>query len=268
VGGDGAEKFLDELLVWRELAFNYFTARNPVFRRAVVAWQERGVVSVWHGRLGTVADGPITPVTDGQERFVAVPGMSALPRYLASDLDVRTGIRVAPPERRDARWRLRSDAGEDLGAFDLLIVAAPAPQARDLLSPSAPELADRAGAVAYAPVWALMLSFASDPALPYHGLVFEQGPIAWVARNSSKPCRRGNTWVAHASPDWTRARLDAPAEAIAAELTSALATHTGLDPTAVTGQSAHRWLYSLAENPLGAGASPRRLNMDESGSRV
>ncbi|MFZ0791630.1 MAG: FAD-dependent oxidoreductase, partial [Chromatiaceae bacterium] len=97
-------------------------------------------------------------------------------------------------------------------------------------------------------------SFASDPPLPYDGLFFDRCPIAWAARNSSKPGRRGNTWVVHASPDWTRTRLDVPAEAIAAELTSALATHTGIDPTAVTRQSAHRWLYSLAENPLDAGA--------------
>ena len=241
-----------------ELAFDhgaqYFTARDPVFRRAVAAWQERGVVSVWHGRLGTVSDGRITPMSDGRERFVAVPGMSALARHLASDLAVRTGVRAAPPERRDGRWHLRSDAGETLGAFDLLIVAAPAPQARDLLGPSAPKLADRAAAVTYAPVWALMLSFASDPPLPYDGLFFDRCPIAWAARNSSKPGRRGNTWVIHASPDWTRARLDVPAEAIAAELTSALATHAGIDPTAVTGQTAHRWLYSLAENPLDTGA--------------
>lgn len=115
-----------------ELAFDHgardFTARDPVFRRAAVAWQERGVVTVRHGRLGTVAEGRITPVTDEQERFVAIPGMSALSRHLTADLAVRPGVRVAPPERRGGRWRLRSEAGENLGAVDLLIVAAPAPR--------------------------------------------------------------------------------------------------------------------------------------------
>ena len=98
-----------------------------------------------------------------------------------------------------------------------------------------------------------MLSFAADPTLPYDGVFFDRGPIAWAARNSSKPGRWGNTWVVHATSDWTRTRLDAPAEAIAAELISALAAHTGIDPSAVTEQSAHRWLYSRVENPLDAG---------------
>jgi predicted NAD/FAD-dependent oxidoreductase len=41
---------------------------------------------------------------------------------------------------------------------------------------------------------------------------------------------------------------------ITAELTSALATQARIDPTAVTGQTAHRWLYYQAENPLDTGA--------------
>jgi hypothetical protein len=229
-----------------KLAFDhgaqYFTARNPAFRRAVAAWRERGLVSVWRGRLGSVRDGRIMPVSDGRERFVAVPGMSALPRHIASDLAVRTNVRVAPLEHREGRWWLRSDADEDLGVFDLLVVAAPAPQARDLLGRSAPTLADQAGGVTHAPVWALLLSCAGDPAIPYDGVFFDRGPIAWAARNSSKPGRWGNTWVVRATSDWTRTRLDAPAEAIAAELISALAAYTGIDPSAVTEQSALRWL--------------------------
>ena len=81
-----------------------------------------------------------------------------------------------------------------------------------------------------------------------------QGPIAWAARNSSKPGRRDNTWVVHAAPNWAQARLDAPAKVITAELTSALATHARIDPTAVQGETAHRWLYYQAENPLDTGA--------------
>jgi predicted NAD/FAD-dependent oxidoreductase len=37
----------------------------------------------------------------------------------------------------------------------------------------------------------------------------EDGPLAWVARNSSKPARRGGeAWVLHARHDWSVAHLE------------------------------------------------------------
>jgi len=251
-GGRAATRRINELQF--DHGAQYFTARYPAFQRAVEAWRERGLVETWHGRIGRVGNNRIEPSDDKQERFVGVPGMSAIGKHLAADLTVQTEVQVAPPQRVDDQWRLRNEADEALGDFDLLIVAVPAPQAQALLSSNVPEFAARAASVRYSPAWAVMFAFDTDPTLPYDGLFFEGDELGWAARNSSKPGRSGNTWVIHAAPAWTRARIDEPRERIATELTQVFAGKVGMDSTGLVAQTAHLWRYSLVDNPLDAGA--------------
>ena len=251
-GGRAATRRMDDLEF--DHGAQYFTAREAGFRRAVTAWQKNGLVEIWQGCIGRVSRGRLEPSTGNQERFVGVPGMSAIGKHLAADLSVRAAIQVAPPQRIEGLWRLRSETGEALGDFDLAILAVPAPQARTLLLPSAPRFAEQAGAVVYSPTWALMLAFATDPLLPYDGLFIAGGEISWAARNSSKPGRPGHTWIVHATPEWTYANLERHREEVAEALKSALSEQTGINPAGVVAQAAHRWLYSLVDKPLEVGA--------------
>jgi hypothetical protein len=232
----------------------YFTARDPVFRDAVAAWQEAGVVAPWPARMATFIDGRIEHSPDERSRYVGVPGMNALGKHLAADLTVRRQTRVDAPEFDRGRWRLCDDRGTALGEFDALIVAVPAPQAVDLLREPAPGLAATAATVDYAPMWAAMLDVGDDDAVAFDGLFIKQGPVGWAARNHAKPGRLGRTWVAHATAEWTRAHLEIPAESAAEQLADALVGLLGLSTDSVTPLGAHRWLYSLVEQPLDIGA--------------
>jgi hypothetical protein len=232
----------------------YFTARDPAFRDTVAAWREAGVVAPWPARMATFIDGRIEHSSDERSRYVGVPGMNALGKHLASDLTVRRQTRVDAPKFDRGRWRLCDDSGTALGEFDALIVAVPAPQAVDLLREPAPGLAATAATVDYAPMWAAMLDIGDDDAVAFDGLFIKQGPVAWAARNHAKPGRLGRTWVAHATADWTRAHLEIPAESAADQLADALAGLLGLSTDRVTPLGAHRWLYSLVEQPLDSGA--------------
>ncbi|MGB5496022.1 MAG: FAD-dependent oxidoreductase [Sedimenticolaceae bacterium] len=232
----------------------YFTARDFGFRRAVEAWRERGLVALWEGRIGCVREDGIEQASDRHARYVGVPGMSEIGRHLGADLDVRKQTRVTAPHHQAGRWRLQSEGGDALGEFDALVVALPAPQTQVLLAAAAPHLARQAAAVNYSPAWAVMLSLPSEPTLPYDGLFFADGEIAWAARNSAKPGRRGHTWVVHAAPDWTRAHLDLPVDQVATMLTASLAARTSMDLDDSEVLATHRWLYSLVDNPLEAGA--------------
>jgi predicted NAD/FAD-dependent oxidoreductase len=251
-GGRAATRRINELQF--DHGAQYFTARDPAFRRAVAAWRERGLVTTWHGRIGRVGHDGIKPEERKQERFVGVPAMNAIGKHLAADLTIHTGVRVAPPQRSHGEWRLRSETGETLGGFDLLVVAVPAPQARALVTSGAPNLAARVASIRYAPAWTLMLAFDTKNTLPYDGLFFDGDEIGWAARNSSKPGRSGNTWVIHAAPAWTRTRCDEPMETVARELREAFVDRVGLDRMHPVAQITHLWRYSLAENPLEAGA--------------
>jgi photolyase PhrII len=227
----------------------YFTARDPRFRRRVVSWQRRGLVAPWSGRFGAVGDGVIEPVGATDERFVGVPGMSAIGRSLAEELQVQAGTRVGAVRREADRWVLFDDREDELGRFDRVLVAVPAPQATALLD-AAPDLAARAAEVRYAPCWSVMIGFDRAVPLPWDGLFLNSGPLGWAARNGAKPGRSGEVWVLHAAADWTREHLDTPAEQVIADLLGAFGELAGEEPTPIWRQS-QRWLYSLAENPLG-----------------
>jgi photolyase PhrII len=232
----------------------YFTARDPAFHRQAAAWRERGLVEEWPLRIGRLIEGVIQASPDDSTRFVAVPGMSALGQHLADGLDIRAETKAAPPQRRGDRWELTSEQGTPLGDFELLIVATPAPQAQALLRSAAPALAAQAARVRHQPTWAAMLAFSEGDRLANNGLFFDRGPLSWAAENSSKPGRNGNTWVLHASAEWTHAHLDATPNQVAEPLADWFCATTGLDRSAVAHLDAHRWLYSLVANPLDVGA--------------
>ena len=252
LGGRAATRRHDD--VGFDHGAQYFTADHPVFRCAVEAWREAGIVVEWPARIGRVDATGIGASPDRRERLVATPGMSALGRHMGAGLEIHRQVRVAPPRHHAGRWQLHDDTGTALGEFDALIVAAPAPQARELLQAAAPHLAEVAAGVGYSPAWALMLALDRPDELPYDGLFFDTPEFNWAARNSSKPGRSGETWVVHASPAWTRDQLDAGREQVAEMLTAAFCRSTAIDPAIVSLQDAHRWLYSLVDEPLQRGA--------------
>jgi predicted NAD/FAD-dependent oxidoreductase len=176
--------------------------------------------------------------------------MSALARHLAAGLEIVLRTRIAPPRRDGNAWRLSDDQGRELGSFDCVLIAAPAPQAAALLT-AAPELAAQAARARYAPCWTALVGLDGPPGLGFDALFVNAGPLRWAARDGSKPGREGQTWVLHATPDWTRAHLDAPPEVVCRALTDALRALAGGTLPGVRWSLAHRWLYSLAERPLG-----------------
>lgn len=231
----------------------YFTARDPVFKRALAAWLESGLVQPWHARMARFDNGALQSSPDRHARYVAVPGMNALGKFLARDLTLHCRTRVAPPTLRDGQWQLHDEDDAALGSFDALIIAAPAPQAAELLRPQAASFADVAAAVQYDPMWALMAEIADDT-LALDGVFVKDAPFSWIARNHAKPGRAGAGWVAHAAPEWTRAHLEIPAAQAATLLGESMAQLLGVAAERVVVRGAHRWLYSLVPQPLDVGA--------------
>jgi predicted NAD/FAD-dependent oxidoreductase len=99
--------------------------------------------------------------------------------------------------------------------------------------------------------WALMLRFASKLELPFDAVFVNQGPLRWVARDSSKPARSGpETWVLHASVAWSEAHLERDSDWVAAALLQAFGSLEATQPLAWT---LHRWRYADTERPLNRG---------------
>jgi predicted NAD/FAD-dependent oxidoreductase/deoxyribodipyrimidine photolyase len=253
-----------------KLAFDhgaqYFTAYDPRFRQAVETWIEQGLAARWPAPLVQIGPAGVAAKTDQPERFVFVPGMSAIGRHLAKDLSIRGDLRIARVESRPAGWELIDTAGQSQGQFDYAVVAVPSPQAADLLGDH--PFAAEARAVPMTPCWAAMAAFERRVDTAWDGAFLHESPLAWVSRNSAKPGRdpSSDCWVLHATADWTAANLDLPKDEAARQLLAAFG-HS-VEQSAAAGQGgrcgashstpdgqaaplpatihldAHRWMFS------------------------
>lgn len=227
----------------------YFTARDPRFTAEVKAWRRNGVVDEWHAQFVEIRQGTVRAKRDQPQRYVGVPDMSALGRDLADGLHVMTDTRIVGIDGTPSGWTLVESDGRIHSSFSSVIVALPAPQAAELLGPHA--FPKEALAIRMTPCWAVMAAFESAVAVEWDGAFVHGCPLAWVARNSSKPGRdhRLDAWVLHATADWSTTNLNASWESVATSLlgefgrvTSSIVTPVVLD--------AKRWLYAAHQEPV------------------
>ena len=235
----------------------YFTARDPAFRAEVARWQQAGVAALWNARLasfdGTAWTTPATPL----ERFVGTPRMTSPAAWLVQHLGepalAQWQTTVQRLDHTEGGWAITSaEHGLHSPRYSAVLLAVPAPQAVPLLTPLAPAGAALAASARMRGSWAVMLRYASPVALPWEGAFINTGPLRWVARDSSKPGRTGQeTWLLHASPEWSEAHIEDSAEAVTAALLAAFAALGGPAPLAAT---AHRWRYADTEPALTQGS--------------
>jgi predicted NAD/FAD-dependent oxidoreductase len=168
--------------------------------------------------------------------------MSTLARDLATELRIECGQRIERVEGSAASWHVITEEGPAAGRFDAVVVATPAPQAVPLLA-QAPRLAELVGGVEMQPCHAVMVTGGAFVAEP---------PLAWVARNASKPERVSKEcWVLHASPEWSALHLEEPADAVASSLLRAFAEALRRELPIASSHAAHRWLFARTKRPLG-----------------
>ncbi len=182
--------------------------------------------------------------------LVGVPGMSQLPRALATGLEIRQGVEITALSREDGRWVLSGPAGEFRARHVVLTI--PAPQARRLLGPAHP-LANALAKVEMHPCLTLMAAFPPDSPRPFAQRSDADQPLAWIAQNSSKPGRSACavTWVAQAGPAYSAQHLERSPEEITALMLPLLCTAIGAMPEHALHVRAHRWRYALTARPLG-----------------
>lgn len=192
----------------------YFTARDPRFKSAISSWLRAGVVAEWRARIVRVTKDNVGESRERATRYVGYPVMGALASHLARGFSVGYERRVTHIDRVEAGWTLQFQDGSQTLPYAKIIVATPAPQAAELLAGSA-ELGPRIAAVEMSPCWVLMLQFDKPFDARFDAAIVEDEPIAWLARESSKPGRKaGERWIVHASNDWSRQHFDADSETI------------------------------------------------------
>jgi hypothetical protein len=243
----------------------YFTARTAAFGRRLQQWRDDGLAQPWKPRLAVLGGHAGHGHPGDTRRFVGVPGMNAICTHMAAERECRYRATVEQLAFEGGLWRVRLGDDETVEARRLVVTAPPA-QAAALLGSADPLHDDLAG-VEFDPCITAMLSF-SDSLDPGFDAAFvnDDGPLSWIACNSSKPGRDGRDWVLHATAEWSRKHLDEPFDRLADALVDAFADGIdggidgGLPETIV--RTAHRWRYSQAADPRNDGAivdAERRL---------
>lgn len=243
VGGRMATR-REEACSWDHGA-QYFTRRDPGFIVLVEQAAAAGHAARWVPRWPGGEQ-------ESTELWVGTPGQSSFPRFLADGLDLRMGTRIVALGRERDAWTLQDDREVMHGPFDFVAISLPAPQAA-VLAAGHSALASRVAAVPMAPCWALLVAFDQPLAVPFDADWQDDPVLPWIARNGSKPQRRGlEGWILHAAAGWSREHLEDPPAAVQDRLLRAFVGRLGmasLPPMSTV--AVHRWRHARVEVPLG-----------------
>ena len=230
----------------------FFTCRSKSFKSLLKGYDFQSAVSEWQPRLVTLApDSETFKRTWFEPHYVGVPSMTAFPKRLARGLAVSYSTRVRKISRCGNRWQLKDDNGSELGVFDWVVSAIPAPQVAMLFGVEFIEHRSVKEAQML-PCFALMIALKDRPQLNFEAAVAQQSPISWLAINNSKPARSVRYGlVVHSSNEWARAHIDEGPTAIENQLLVALKQL--VDPNLLSIQEIHlqRWRYAKVEKAVG-----------------
>lgn len=232
----------------------YFTARDARFAAQVSDWCERGVTAPWEPRLAAIDGQALEWKANTTKRYVGVPGMNAPALDLARGLEVDNGVRIDALARSGTGWKLSHEGGSIDAAA--VLIATPPRQAQALLAPGH-ELVAALGACKLLPCWAVMAGYEAPAETPFDAAFVNSGPLSWVCRNASKPGRApAETWVLHATAEFSRAHLEAEPPEIVARLCAAFAALPGSPASRADYARAHRWRYALPGPATADSAGP------------
>lgn len=230
----------------------YFTARSDAFAHQAERWRRSGLVAEWQPVIEVIGKRPSGAGSAPVSRWVGVPGMNAVLHRFSRGLDCRFRWPVRRMER-ERNWIIESGEGETIAATAVVVTAPPA-QTAEMLG-TGHRWHDRLKAIEMNSCWALMLGYESSAGVPFDAAFVNEGPLAWVARDASKPGRdaRMETWVVHASSRFSREHLENDEDGVTAKMLDALCEiDEGFDSVATVCR-VHRWRYAMAAEPLDQG---------------
>ncbi|WP_086479837.1 NAD(P)/FAD-dependent oxidoreductase [Oceanospirillum sanctuarii] len=185
-----------------------------------------------------------------RRRYVGHNRLSALTRSLIdhANIQLHSEVRIESviPKigAQGNRLLLTDTSHQELGKFDQVIVATPAPQAAPLLK-AEPALQALAQQVQPDACWTLVLGFETPLSTPIELFEGEHPILRRVVRDSRKPGRHPaeDVWVIQARADWSLQMVDDEKEHVQKDLEHAFHQLLQSQPKADNARC-HRWLYS------------------------
>lgn len=232
---------------WFDHGAQYFTARHADFKAFVQAHIQNGLVRPWAANYVEMDYNCVVDRKDWSQhepRYVAVPGMNALAKHLAQNLNVKLNTRIVELMQVNEKWNLLGEEGEFYEGFDWVVLTAPSPQAANLLPTEFAHL-DSVKAVQMRACFSLMLGFSKTLVLPFDAARIKNADISWLAVNSNKPGREGScSLLAHSSETYAERHIDDDRQAVLAHLCTEVSNVIGQDVQHADYQTLHGWRYA------------------------
>lgn len=279
VGGRMAARSVDGARF--DVGAQFLTAKSATFSAMTARWAEEGVLRTWfHGSPDREA--PRDP--DGHPRMRGTPTMRRIVEHVATGLDLRLGRVVqsitpaddgttgnSPTAHRAAvhlAARPSGAVGRDGSpavpgsggapahttlTADAVLSTMPIPQTRAVLAAGGVTLdssaEQRMAAASYDPCLTVLAVPDGPTSLPARGAVRDpDGDVTWITDHQVAGTSALPALTIHTSAAYSRARFEADAEVVRAEVAQLAAPLLG---TTAQGVHLHRWRYATPTAALG-----------------
>jgi renalase len=182
----------------------FITTRDARFEQMLREGAEAGMITEWFQGFSGLGD--------GHTRWRGQPSMTAVAKYLAQGLDVRTEKQVVAVRRAENGYSVETNAGEYFQA-DAVLLTPPVPQTLALLKTGGIELDEamrnRLEAIEYERCIAVMAVLDGPSLLPPPGGISPtEGPVAWIADNQKKGISAEPAITIHADAEFSLTNWD------------------------------------------------------------
>ncbi len=228
----------------------YFTARTKPFQDFIQPLINEGIIERWNARYVKFNDNQIVDRInwiDEEPRFVGVPSMNNVAKYLANNLDIHLNTCIVSLEYKE-KWQLINQEGIEYRDFDWVISTAPSPQATELL-PRSFEYYDDIQTIKMQACFSLMLGYEQSFQLEFEAAHITNSDLSWIAANSHKPCRTECfTLMVHSSERYAEAHIEDDLEKVMEHLIAETSRITGHDVSIADYKTIHKWRYANNTN--------------------
>jgi len=182
----------------------FFTVRGEAFGSLVEQAMDDGAVREWNRGFGDEGD--------GYPRYTGDAGMTSLAKWMATDLQVQTSVRVERLVSTSDGWTVQAEDGTTFGA-GAVIATPPVPQTLDTLGTSGitldPGPAQTLADISYHPVVGLLAVLDRPPVVhPSGGEQRSDGVFSFVGDNHSKGISEIPAVTFHANHAWSAQRFE------------------------------------------------------------
>ncbi len=246
----------------------YLSPKGELLERFVQLLCSRGILQVWTDTVYKYSTTQQLQAAAGSPRYIAPDGMSAIAKFLATNLEIRLQQRVeAITPNSNFSWHLSFDTSNTVTQPPLtakaVVVAIPAPQALMLLQPLAETglpavFLEQLRCVVFDRCLSVIAGYPAHlhQAPDWKAITFvDDSDLGWIGLDSSKRLEPGHSlvFVLHSSAEFARLHLDAEdlqpfARQLLTRVSECLLPWLA-DPEWM---QVHRWRYAFPRHPLPA----------------